>query len=469
MLLSTVSPGASPVQDLQADAAQAPPGSTGSGADTFSSRLAQALDGLPPGQNIAADGLPLTSVTLGPSLELITTGAAQPDGESLAAFATAQGLDPEVVAWLFSEGGASTETGANATEGDGQDTQAEGALDAALQAGMLLPQGLLIPLPPPSQTAAATGPSAEGATAGAGLSTALLGATLMPTGGWLGQTGLSADAKAAQLAQALTTVPDAAGSFAAAQAMASAGMPAQVLGKPDINTKVDIGSKAFGIPVEVLSLDLDPFALSLLEEADGPAGKAPATSADAATANGQPVMAAGQGAGGATAQAASTDPASETARTSAAEHRAEALHTLAQRLGEAVGQRVLGQIARGNWSMKLMLKPATLGDVEVDLRMRSGELNASFMTINPMTRDLLNDGLSRLREVLTSAGMDIAGLHVGHGSSQSAGGNPTPRQSMANEGQGVGAAGAKNGAELVAPAGAVAVRRAGSANWDVLV
>ena len=136
MLLSTVSPGSSPVQDLQADATQAPPGSAGSGADSFASRLAQALDGLPPGQNIAADGMPLTSVTLGPSLELITTGAAQPDGESLAAFAAAQGLDPEVVAWLFSEGGASAETGATptptATEGDGQETAAEGALDAAL-------------------------------------------------------------------------------------------------------------------------------------------------------------------------------------------------------------------------------------------------------------------------------------------------------------------------------------------------
>jgi hypothetical protein len=474
MLLSTVSPGASPVQDLQADATQTPAGTVATGADSFASRLAQALDGLPPGQNIAADGLPLTSVTLGPSLELITTGAAQPDGESLAAFAAAQGLDPEVVAWLFSDGGASAETGATATEGDGQETPSEGALDAALQAGMLLPQGLLIPLPPPSQTAAATVPSAEGAegaTAGAGLSAALLGAALMPASGWLGQAGLGGDAKAAQLAQAqaLTTVPDAAGSFAAAQAMASAGLPAQVLGKPDINAKVDIGSKAFGMPVEVLSLDLDPFALSLLEEADGPAGKAAASSADAATANGQPVMAAGPGAGGAAAQAASSDPASETARTNAAEQRAEALHTLAQRLGEAVGQRVLGQIARGNWSMKLMLKPATLGDVEVDLRMRSGELNASFITMNPMTRDLLNDGLSRLREVLTGAGMDIAGLHVGQGSSQSAGGNPTPRQSMANEGQSIAPVGAKNGAELVAPAGAVAVRRAGSANWDVLV
>lgn len=465
MLLSTVSPGASPVQDLQPDAAQAPPGSAGSGADSFAGRLAQALDGLPQGQNLAADGTPLTRLPLGPSLEVITTGAAQPDGEALAAFAAAQGLDPEVVAWLFGEGG----TGDAGAAGDSKEAKAEGALDAALQAGMLLPQGLLIPLPPQGVAAAGTAPTgdgAEGGSAGSGLSAALLQATLMPAGGWIGQQGLAGDAKSAEAA-ALTAVPDAAGSFAAAQALASAGMPAQVLGKSETNTKVDIGSKAFGMHVEVLSLEADPFTLSLLEQADQPVAEQNGASADAATANGQPLL--GTGTAGAAAQAASSDPASETAQASAAQHRAEALHTLAQRLGEAVGQRVLGQIARGNWSMKLVLKPATLGDVEVDLRMRSGELDAAFRTMNPMTRELLNDGLSRLREVLTGAGMDVAGLQVGHGSSQSAGGNPTPRQPMASESQGITPVGALKAADAATPAGAVAARRTGSANWDVLV
>ena len=466
MLLSTVSPGASPVQDLQPDAAQASPGAPGTGADSFAGRLAQALDGLPQGQNIAADGTPLTRLPLGPSLEVITTGAAQPDGESLAAFAAAQGLDPEVVAWLFGEG---TETGKGEATGESKEANAEGALDAALQAGMLLPQGLLIPLPPQGAAALGASPAGDAAEgASGGLSAALLQETLMPAAGWIGQQGLAGDAKSAQAA-ALTAVPDAAGSFAAAQALASAGMPAQVMGKPEINTKVDIGSKAFGMHVEVLSLEADPFTLSLLEQADQSVAEQTGAPADAATANGQPILGPGTGVAGAAAQAASSDPASETAQTSAAQHRAEALHTLAQRLGEAVGQRVLGQIARGNWSMKLVLKPATLGDVEVDLRMRSGELDAAFRTMNPMTRELLNDGLSRLREVLTGAGMDVAGLQVGHGSSQSAGGNPTPRQPMAAEGQGITPVGALKAADAATPAGAVAARRTGSANWDVLV
>lgn len=470
MLLSTVSPGASPVQDLQPDAAQASPGTAGTGADSFAGRLAQALDGLPQGQDIAADGTPLTRLPLGPSLEVITTGAAQPDGESLAAFAAAQGLDPEVVAWLFGEGGKSEATG------ESKEAKAEGALDAALQAGMLLPQGLLIPLPPQGAAAPGTGPAGEGAEgASAGLSAALMQATLLSAGAWTGQQGLAGDAKAAQAAP-LTAVPDAAGSFAAAQALASAGLPAQVLGKPEINTKVDIGSKAFGLHVEVLSLETDPFTLSLLEQADQPivgqagaAADAATASSTSSTASNQPIPGPGPGGTGAAAQAAAGDPAGETGQTSAAQHRAEALHTLAQRLGEAVGQRVLGQIARGNWSMKLVLKPATLGDVEVDLRMRSGELDAAFRAMNPMTRELLNDGLSRLRDVLTGAGMDVAGLQVGHGSSQSAGGNPTPRQPMAAEGQGITPVGALKAADAATPGNTVAARRTGSANWDVLV
>jgi flagellar hook-length control protein FliK len=163
------------------------------------------------------------------------------------------------------------------------------------------------------------------------------------------------------------------------------------------------------------------------------------------------------------------DATGETPQTGSAQQRAEALQSLAQRLGEAVGQRVLGQIARGTWSMKLMLKPAMLGDVEVDLRMRAGELDAVFRAFNPMTKELLADGLPRLREVLSGAGMDIAGLHVGHGSSQSAGGNPTPQQSLPGGRREEAGPKALSGTEAMASPSATNVRRASSANWDVLV
>ncbi len=81
--------------------------------------------------------------------------------------------------------------------------------------------------------------------------------------------------------------------------------------------------------------------------------------------------------------------------------------------------------------MRLTLTPVSLGEIEVDLRMRSGELDAAFRSMNPATRELLNDGLPRLRESLGNAGMDIAGLHVGVGQHQRNGGNSTPQQALA--------------------------------------
>ena len=101
--------------------------------------------------------------------------------------------------------------------------------------------------------------------------------------------------------------------------------------------------------------------------------------------------------------------------------------------------------------------------------MRSGELDAVFRSMNPMTRELLTDGLPRLREVLSGAGMDIAGLQVGQGSSQSAGGNPTPQQSLAGGRREETGVNALSGAEALATSAAARIRRAESANWDVLV
>ncbi|MFY7916943.1 MAG: flagellar hook-length control protein FliK, partial [Rubrivivax sp.] len=137
-----------------------------------------------------------------------------------------------------------------------------------------------------------------------------------------------------------------------------------------------------------------------------------------------------------------------------------------QRLGEALAQRVIAQVERGNWEIRLLLRPARLGEVEVDLSLRSGALDAAFRATNPVTRDLLNDGLPRLREVLAGAGMDIAGLNVGNGRSQHTGDNPTPRHARAPQGD--------EGADrsvtaAAAPASTPRLRGAGESGWDVLV
>ncbi len=479
MLLSSLSIEASPPQALQpesaaatgAGAANAAAGNTAEG-DAFASQLAQALGKLPQGQNLATGAAALTSVALSPTLEVVTVGADQPDGESLAAFATAQGIAPEVVAWLFSGGGKAMDEGK--ADGQAQDpTLADGALDATLQASALLPPGLLMPIQNP-QLAATVATQQPGTENGAddaqnGLA---IGSAGSQGAGWLGAwvSGLAGEAGSAQPTPATPmTVPDAAGSFAAAQALASAGLLAKAEGKAAAEaSKFEAAFKGASMPVEILALEVDPFVLSLLEKAEG----GETMSSDLAAGNGigasNPGPAA-QGVGAAGTALASADASAEAPQASSAQQRAEALHALAQRLGEAVGQRVLGQIARGNWSMKLMLKPATLGDVEVDLRMRSGELDAAFGSMNPLTRELLADGLPRLREVLSGAGMDIAGLQVGQGSSQSAGGNPTPQQSLAGARREETGSKAPSSAEALATSAAARSRRVGSANWDVLV
>lgn len=128
------------------------------------------------------------------------------------------------------------------------------------------------------------------------------------------------------------------------------------------------------------------------------------------------------------------------------QERADTYEALAQRLGEAVARRMLGQIQKGHWQVRLMLKPATLGDIEVELRMRSGELDASFRAANPATRELLADSLPRLREVMANAGMDIAKTTIGDGQTSRNGENPTPRQSRRGPSEGP----AVNAAEVTA-------------------
>ena len=98
---------------------------------------------------------------------------------------------------------------------------------------------------------------------------------------------------------------------------------------------------------------------------------------------------------------------------------------LADRLGQAIGERLVSAMERGQWQLKLMLKPAQLGHIEVEMRMRNGELDASFLASQAATRDLLQDGLARLKSTLNSLGMDVASMQVGDGQARQSGEKPT--------------------------------------------
>jgi flagellar hook-length control protein FliK len=119
---------------------------------------------------------------------------------------------------------------------------------------------------------------------------------------------------------------------------------------------------------------------------------------------------------------AATPPSPDSAQ------RSETIQNLADKMGQAVGQRILSEMEKGQWHLKLQLRPATLGHIEVEMRMRSGEFDAVFTAPQALTRDLLQDGLARLKDTLSAMGMDVANIHVENGKNNNTGGNSTPGQ-----------------------------------------
>ena len=144
-----------------------------------------------------------------------------------------------------------------------------------------------------------------------------------------------------------------------------------------------------------------------------------------------------EGLGGMTAERSpgkTHDPSTNTAPLQATEsglttaEREELRHAQAEKMGQAIGQRMLSEMEKGHWHLKMMLKPANLGNVEVEMRLRNGELDANFTASQATTRDLLQDGLPKLKDTLTQMGMDVASMNIGGGSSQKNGGDSTPQQ-----------------------------------------
>jgi len=143
---------------------------------------------------------------------------------------------------------------------------------------------------------------------------------------------------------------------------------------------------------------------------------------------------------------------------------ADKFEQMAEKMGQAVAQRMLSEIEKGHWHLKLMLRPATLGHIEVEMRMRSGELDASFVASQNLTRELLQESLPRLRETLTQLGMDVANMNVDSGRSQQGDGEPTPHAPATQAKAGATAPQADTNVITPPPTG-----RRGQEGWDVMV
>ena len=115
------------------------------------------------------------------------------------------------------------------------------------------------------------------------------------------------------------------------------------------------------------------------------------------------------------------------------EDRGAQIQQLADKLGQAMSERLQEQMEKGQWRLHLKLNPGHLGSIDVELDMHSGGLDALFKTDNTLTRELITQGMSKLREGLAQSGMAVANVWVNSDSQRESGGNSTPRQNNFNE------------------------------------
>jgi flagellar hook-length control protein FliK len=112
--------------------------------------------------------------------------------------------------------------------------------------------------------------------------------------------------------------------------------------------------------------------------------------------------------------------------------RAEQIQALANKLGQALGERLQEQMERGQWRLHLKLNPGHLGQIDVELDMHAGGLDAIFKTENMLTKELITQGMSRLRDSLAQSGTAVADVWVNSESKRESGGNPTPQRFSGN-------------------------------------
>jgi flagellar hook-length control protein FliK len=93
-----------------------------------------------------------------------------------------------------------------------------------------------------------------------------------------------------------------------------------------------------------------------------------------------------------------------------------------------MGERLQEQLERGEWKLQLKLNPGHLGKIDVELDMTAGGLDAVFKSDNSLTRELISQGMPKLKDSLSQSGMSVANVWVNSENQRQSGGNSTPRQ-----------------------------------------
>lgn len=384
----------------------------------------------------------LKAVHWGPHLNVITPETTLPDEQSLEAFARSQGLDETAVQWLMGTVPAAlpVDTGLQ----NGATVISAEAMGTANTTSASTVTGAT--LPPAATSGAVTEPDmqiAQNALNSAALW--VMGQSTEKARANAASPEATADAAEVQL-QLLATPP-----APAAVWMLRNGLSANQI-KDTVTPKTAIALSEIDLSQVATPELLD----SLMQEGDTASAAHPTPLSGHSGHRLEASTAAPQAD---TGQADNLPPAGANAA-----QRSEKVQDLAEKMGQAVGQRILSEIEKGQWHLKLSLRPATLGHIEVEMRMRSGEMDAVFTAPQALTRELLQEGMSKLRETLSQMGMNVASLNVGDGQTQQRGGESTPDQMSKS-------AKTENNdpTPLAAPVLNAPRMKMGQDGWDVLV
>ena len=441
-------------------------------------------------QDLAADGLAqagLLAVPLSSQLELITPSTPVPDTGSLVAFARTQGLDETTLAALFGDTAVQASPPAElsgmsallvpAAQHVNPLLATAVQLGVGLSASNLMPAASLNPLAsqaelgiPTLQAAVLadtrTNTDAEPATLTVkGLSELswqmgkplghVVAAPLAQTASATDVNITDSDAVRLQLMlprEAITALTRRLATLSGSgQAVVWGGLTANALASASngaVQSRLDL-TEFFKADGTLVAADAE-----ILDAAPGE--RAPSSPAPFA-----------EGARSTSSQLSQSSNASPVA--SQAGQRVEHYQQLADRLGQALAQRLQSQIERGEWKVQMRMDPASLGRIDMELDMRAGGLDAVFRSDNPLTRELIAQGLPKLRESLSQSGTAVANVWVNGDSARQSGGNPTPsknpskgnsQDSDEDQGQGVQAV-------QLAPT-AVGRRGGAGSDWDML-
>ena len=388
----------------------------------------------------------LQTMALGNQFAVITTANPLPDSSSLAQFARAQGLSESAVQALFGDLAPTLDAANLAQAGLPQMGLMGLPANPTLSSNPVMPLGISsVAITAPSNTLTLL-PSADSAntltlmpsadtlsTAKGTINSAAVSNLLMASGATaviqsLGDPGLKAPNALSSAEQLAEETPE----LGPLDAMRMRMVPAwenmtrqlakfngadQAAAWGQLTANLYSNRSAGGEAKEVL-LDLgsnDPSLNTLLDSLQDMGSQSPLTALDSAR------NTASTGALGAAATSAALANPELT-------DRAAQIQDLADKLGKAMGERLQEQLENGEWKLQLKLNPAHLGKIDVELDMNAGGLDAVFKSDNALTRELISQGMAKLRDSLAQSGMTVANVWVNSENQRQSGGNSTPRQ-----------------------------------------